>query len=52
MFKPTENFFSKYFGKKVSEAEKLRLIPKEGDKIFNTDTKQCEVFQNGQWVLR
>lgn len=49
---PAENLFAKYFGKQVTEAEKQKLIPKEGDKIYNKDTLKCEMFKNGEWVVR
>lgn len=50
MTEPVEKFFEKYFGKKVTEEGKQSIIPKEGDKIFNLDTKKIEVFKNGTWV--
>lgn len=52
MFEPVEKFFEQQFGKKVTEEGKDSLIPKEGDRIFNLDTKKIEVFTNGVWIVR
>jgi hypothetical protein len=51
-FAPVENLFKGIFGEKVTEAEKAHLVPKEGDKIFNTTLGKCQVFKDGEWVDR
>lgn len=49
---PAENLFSKYFGKKLSESDKANYIAKEGEVIFNTTLRKCQVFKGGEWVDR